>query len=312
MKLPLLTTFAFILAVLTGCTGNDNTSFLLQNKVDSLANIVKEQENIIKLQRDTIFTLQYPADQRLAQIKRLISEEKFSQAKSEISELQNIFPNSSEAADCPALLQSISEKEAAIAAEQERIRALGFKAIKTESTIKIGENTVTFSNFNIGNKYIHDVYPTYTGSEWREHTADRDNKYISYSMDVKSTSKNPNIPTLAFYSIHGGELTLEDTFRVDMARWQDYGTYLGNEPDLNNDFSKVSTVKFKVGCELPEQDFLNPYIVVLKKANTQTRYYERMRNPPVYYTGPTGYPQNLSLEDFTNGDYVAIKIANLK
>ena len=99
---------------------------------------------------------------------------------------------------------------------------------------------------------------------------------------------------------------------VDLARWEDYGTYLGNEPDLNNDFSKVDNVKFKVGCELPESDFSNPYVVVLKKENTQVRHYERFRNPPVYYSGYAEYPQSLTLEDFSDGKYVAVRIANLK
>lgn len=130
-------------------------------------------------------------------------------------------------------------------------------------------------------------------------------------MDVTSTSKDPNLPTLAFYSVQGDKLKLEGTFSVYFARWSDYGTYLGNEPDLKNDFSKVSTVKFKLGCELRSNLFSKPYVVVLKKENTQVRYEERFRNPPIYYYGSADYPQTLSIDNFNNGDYVAIKLANL-
>lgn len=296
---------------LVSCGSGSSTTSELQSKVDSLSNLVAEQQVTISSMHDSIAVLQFPADQRLAKINQLIADESFADAKKEISALQSFFPNSQEAAQCQSLTERINSKIAAIEAEKERIKALGFKALKTQLKVNINYNTVTFSGISVGNKFIHDVYPTYTGSEWREHTADRGNKYITAAMDVTSTSKNPDIPTLAFYSIHGSNLSLEGTFRVDMARWSDYGTYLGNEPDLRNDFSKVSTVKFKLGCELSEDVFSKPYIVVLKKANTQIRNEERMRNPPIYYFGDAGYPQSLNIDDFNDGNFVAIKIANI-
>lgn len=296
---------------LASCGSGGSSSSGLQAKVDSLANLVATQQATISSMHDSIAVLQFPADQRLAKIKQLIADESFVDAKKEISALQSYFPNSQEAAQCQSLTESINSKLAAIEAEKERIKSLGFKALKTQSKVSIAYNTVIFSGISVGNKFIHDVYPTYTGSEWRVHTADRGNKYITAAMDVTSTSKNPDIPTLAFYSIHGSNLSLEGTFRVDMARWSDYGTYLGNEPDLKNDFSKVSTVKFKLGCELSEDVFSKPYIVVLKKANTQIRNEERMRNPPIYYFGDAGYPQSLNIDDFNDGNFVAVKIANL-
>lgn len=306
----LLSVTSVLLILLTSCSEGDNT-VELQYAVDSLANVVANQEAQIKSMRDSISILQFPADQRLAKIKQLISEDSFTEAKKEISDLQSYFPNSQEAAQCSDLTASINAKLAAIEAEKERIRALGFKALKTQTKVTIGYNTVSFSSFTVGAKFIHDVYPTYTGSSWYEHTADRGNKYISCAMDVTSTSKDPDIPTLAFYTIQGDKLIKKGDLWVQMGRWQDYGTYLGNEHDLKNDFSKVSTVKFKLGLELPDADFSSPYIIVLKKTNTQVRHYERMRNPPVYYEGNAGYPQTLNIDNFSNGDYVAIKIANL-
>ncbi len=283
----------------------------LQSTVDSLSNVVTSQEAQIKSMRDSISILQFPVDQRLAKIKQLISEASFTYAKKEISDLESYFPNSQEAAQCSALTESINAKLAAIEAEKERIKALGFKALKPQTKVSIGYNTVNFGTFTVGAKFIHDVYPTYVGSSWYEHTADRGNKYISCAMDVTSESKDPDIPTLAFYAIHGDKLIKKGDFRIQMGRWQDYGTYLGNEHDLKNDFSKVSTVKFKLGLELPDSDFSSPYIIVLKKANTQVRHYERMRNPPIYYEGDAEYPQTLNMDNFSSGDYVAIKIANL-
>lgn len=305
----LLITFAFV--TLVSCGGGESAVNDLQAKVDSLTNVVSSQQTLISAMRDSITVLQFPADQRLAKIKRLISNESLAEAKKEIAALQSYFPNSQEASLCPSLIESINSKLAAIEAEKERIKALGFKALKPQTKVTVGYNTVVFGSFSIGAKFIHDVYPTYTGSSWYEHTADRGNKYISCAMDVTSSSKDPDIPTLAFYAIQGDKLVKKGDLWVQMGRWQDYGTYLGNEHDLKNDFSKVSTVKFKLGLELPDTDFSAPYVIVLKKANTQVRHYERMRNPPVYYEGNAGYPQTLNIDNFSNGDYVAIKIANL-
>lgn len=296
--------------LIASCTGGGN-SVDLKLQVDSLATVIANKDAQIKVMRDSIYMLQFPADQRLAKIKELISDEKYSEAKSAIANLKSVFPQSQEASQCAALSESIDTKLAAIEAEKQRIKALGFKALKVQSKVAVGYNTVTFGSFSIGPKFVHDVYPTYTGSSWYEHTADRGNKYISCAMDVTSTSKNPNIPTLAFYTINGDKLIKQGDLWVQMGRWQDYGTYLGNEHDLKNDFSKVSTVKFKLGLELPDADFSKPYIVVLKKANTQVRHYERMHNPPVYYKGNADYPSSLTIDDFNSGDYVAIKIANL-
>lgn len=297
---------------MTSCGGGEGSSNDLQAKIDSLTNVVSTQQASISAMRDSIAILQFPADQRLAKIKQLIAEESFTAAKKEISALESYFPNSTEAAQCPALMESINSKIAAIEAEKQRVKALGFKALKQQTKVTVGYNSVVFGSFSVGAKFIHDVYPTYTGSSWYEHTADRGNKYISCAMDVTSTSKDPDIPTLAFYAIQGDKLVKKGDFWVQMGRWQDYGTYLGNEHDLKNDFSKVSTVKFKLGLELPDADFSAPYIIVLKKTNSQERHYERMRNPPIYYQGDAGYPNTLNIDNFSNGDYVAIKIANLK
>ena len=61
--------------------------------------------------------------------KQLLDEliEDYANAKSQIAQLKKIFPNSSEAKTCGALESTITAKEEAKKAEQERIKALGFK-----------------------------------------------------------------------------------------------------------------------------------------------------------------------------------------
>lgn len=294
--------------MLASCGGNTGgNSVELQQANDSIK-VLKEQ--IVQLNQK-IDMLEYPASQRLKDIKSSFAEENYAKAQQQISELKNLFPNSDEVKETASISENITKKLAEIEAEKQRIKALGFKALKPQTTVQVAENKVTFSSPNVGAKYIHDVYPTYSGSEWREHTADRGTKFISFAMDITSTSKDPNIPTVAFYAINGETLSLVKPFWVNFARWSDYGTYLGNEPDLKNDFSKVSTVKFKVGAQIEDSYLSKPYMVVLKKANTLSRSYDRFENPPVSYVGEAGYPSSLRIEDFNSGQYVPIKIANL-
>lgn len=301
---------SFALAVIS-CT-NSNVSTFYENQIDSLTNVINNQALLIKQMSDSLTVYKYPADQRFIQINTLFSEEKYQDAKSEILNLQRTFPNSEEAKRSVAISEKIDARLAAIEAEKQRIKALGFRALKTSSVVTIDYNKVTIGSFSVGKKFTHDVYPTYSGSSWFEHTADRDKQYISVPMSVTSTSDNPDIPTLGFYEINGDKLILKGTFWIQMARWDDYGSYLGNEPDHNNDFAKVSTVKFKLGLELEDSYFKSPYIIVLKKQNTHSRHYKRFDNPPLSYIGSANYPSVLTIDNFNNSDFVAIRIANLK
>lgn len=309
------TTFCFVtlgLFLVYSCNSKRETDAKIAEIEKKYQDSLTLLRNDLKEARSKIEVLSYPADQRFLHITELFNAQEYEKAKKEIAELKNLFPNASENTECAKMLEKIAAIAAAKKAEEERIKALGFKALTVVQKTKIGSNDVVFSNCKVGLKFIHDVYPTYSGSSWFEHTADKGSKYISFNMDVTSTDKNPNIPTVAFYSIDGSSLIHRSTFWVLFARWDDYGSYLGNEPDLKNDFSKVNMVKFRVGIEIDDEYLNKPYMVVLKKENTQVRKYEKYKNPPVYYEGDAGYPGILNIEDFNKGQYLPIKIENLK
>lgn len=305
-KLSCILIFIWGFVLLVSCIEQNNS--VIKEKSDSIASLKKQ----VAILEQRINLLEFPASDRIKAIKDFVESEKYDEALSGIRELKEYFPKSAEIEEANNLIKQIEAKKQAIEEEKQRIRALGFKALTIVQKTKIGSNDISFSNCKVGLKFIHDVYPTYSGSSWFEHTADKGSKYISFNMDVTSTDKNPNIPTVAFYSIDGGSLIYRSTFWVLFARWDDYGSYLGNEPDLKNDFSKVNTVKFRVGIEIDDEYLNKPYMVVLKKENTQVRNYDKYRNPPVYYNGDAGYPGVLDIEDFNKGEYIPIKIENLK
>lgn len=277
----------------------------MQQSIDSLKAESTKKDNIISQLKDSIEVLSYPASQRLEKASKLIDEGNIEMAENELLDLKKIFPHSIEASNCDVLFEKITKIKEEKKAEEERIKALGFKALKQSSTIEIGYNKITLSSISIGNQFVFDAYD----DRWFYRDADRGNKYITMAMSVTSTSKNPKIPEFAVYRIDGDEMKKEGVFTTEYARWSDYGSYLGNYHDSQNDFSKVSTVKFKLGCEVEEDFTKQPFAIIVKKQNVLTEEYDRFKNPPKYWVGSASYPYSLKLASF-DVDYAVIKIFN--
>lgn len=263
--------------------------------------------NELKEAKAKIEVLSYPADQRFSHIAELFNSQEYDKVKKEIAELKSIFPKAPENTECAKILEKISALEAAKKAEEERIKALGFKAIKPQTTFKIDYNAIVLSSISIGKTFTFD----YRSDEWTYREADRGTKYISAAMSVTSTDHDPNLPQLAVYKIEGGDMVYVGSFDTEFARWEDYGTYLGNYHDSRNDFAKVSTVKFKVGVQISDDVLSKPYAIVVKSENGLTSTYDRFKNPPKSYIGSVSYPNTLSVEDFAK-NYILVKTYNLK
>lgn len=300
---------SFFIPIIFGC-GVDQSEF---NKVkkerDELAAQVSANNATIQALRDSVTMLAFPADQRLNKINSLVSSGDYTAAKQEIVRLTSLFPESKEARSTPAIIEKIDRLIAQKKAEEERIKALGFKALKSSTTFKIDYNTVELTSISVGNTFSFDSY----GDRYFYRTADRGNKYVTAAMKITSQEKDPKLPQLAIYSISGDTMTKVGSFDTEFARWKDYGTYLGNTHDFGNDFAKTSSVRFKIGEEVSEDIVKGPYALIMKKENGLSRNYDRFANPPVSYTGYVSYPSTLRLEDFTKegSEYIVVKIANL-
>lgn len=297
----------FLLLMMASCKNQTENSAQIAEIEKKYQDSLSAVRNELKEAKSKIELLSYPADQRILKAKNLLDAGELDMAKTEIEQLKSIFPNSSEASSSNALLTKIEELKEAKRKEEERIKALGFKALPEQTTVKVDYNTVTYSSIGVGNRFIFDAYD----DRWFYRDADRGSKYVTMQMSVTSTSHNPELPELALYSISGDKMILEGTFDTEFARWRDYGAYLGNYHDSSNDFSKVSTVKFKLGLQVSNEKLSKPYAIVLKKKNALSYHYDRYSNPPISYIGSAGYPSSLTLENFKNG-YVLVKRYNLK
>lgn len=299
----------FLCCILWGCGVDQSEYDKVKKERDELELTIKQKDIIIRQLHDTISMLSYPANQRIIKINNLVSDGKYNEARSEMDLLAALFPESKEAQLIPSISSKIDDLVQKKKAEEERSKALGFKGLKPSLTATIGYNDVSFSNLSISNTFVHDAYE----GRYFYNTADRGNVFFTATMQVTSSSKDPNLPTLAVYSIKGDKMNREGTMRIEFARWEDYGCYLGNYHDNGNDFAKTATIRFKLGVELSEEIKKTPYAIVLKKSNVFSRHEDRFENPPISYNGSASYPYSLALDDFTkeNSQYMVVKIANL-
>lgn len=268
---------------------------------------IEQLENTIKVLRDSINLLKYPADHRLLSINKYVEEKNFAKAKEEITSLKSLFPASQEAKACDEISNKIVTLEKAAQEEADRIKALGFKALKQESDFTIDYNKVKLTNITTAARYIFDDY----GHQYFYREAERGSKYVLTTMTITTENHNPQLPQLAVYSINGDKMNLCDAMDIHFSRWEDYGTYLGNGHDFRNDFSHTGTISFKLGTPVSTEILNAPYAIVCRKKNCLTRETDRYRNPPVSYSGSAGYPSELSLESF-NQDYILVRLYNLK
>mgnify|MGYP007101860326 FL=1 len=306
-NIPVVFVIIFLLLMMASCNSQSGNSAQITEIEKKYQDSLSAVRNELKEAKSQIELLRYPADQRLQKAKDLLDEGELDKAKNEIEQLKSIFPNSAEASSSNSLLTKIEELKEAKRKEEERIKALGFKALPEQTTVKVDYNTVTYSSISVGNRFVFDSYD----DRWFYRDADRGSKYVTMQMSVTPTNHNPELPELALYTISGDKMILEGTFDTEFARWRDYGAYLGNYHDSSNDFSKVSTVKFKLGLQVSNEKLSKPYAIVLKKKNALSYHYDRFSNPPISYIGSADYPSSLTLDNFKNA-YVLIKRYNLK
>ena len=288
---------------LTACGSNYSEEFK-----QAQAELTQARDSI-KMLTATIEALSYPANHRLETIKANIKDGDFESATSELTQLVSLFPNSPEARMEESLKNQIEAGIQAKIAEEKRIKALGFKALTDHLSVQCGNVKASFSNVTMGNTFVFDNY----GYEYRYRQADKNNKYVTAAMSITSDDNNPKLPQCALYCIDGENLIYEETLDTRFARWDDYGSYLGNDADYNNDFSKVNTVKFKIGAELSNDKNKRPFAVVMKKENVLSRTHDNLSRPEISYNGRASFKSSLTIDDLKEGgDYVLIKRFNFE
>lgn len=301
MKNKILAT-AIILSII-GCTTNNQDRVIVSNLNEEIEKLKSENEEL----KNTIELLKSPASERLNIIKDLVSQNKLFEASTEIELLLKLFPKSIEAKQSSEQEKLISDKKVKAAAEQARIKALGFKVLKEVSTVEVFYNKISIGAFSTAQQFTFDAY----NDSWFSFTADRGNKYISTRITITSTDKDPKLPVFYAYRVDGDKLICVGSFMLRFARWEDYATYLGNYNDNSNDFSKTGTIPFKIGIEVSNEISSSPLVIVCRKQNCMGRSSDRFSNPPISYSADSGctYDTTLTIDDLKKG-YAVVKVLN--
>lgn len=272
---------AFVLVGFSSCVTRSDYDNVMQKlyseqeKCDSLQAVIKyEREASLELNqiivglRDTIVKLQYPADRRLARVKKLIKEDSLDLATVEIENLQLLFPYSKEASTIHVQTDAISKRKTEIHREQERIKAQGFKVLKDKSTVVVNKTNgdevkYTFSNFYFDRdfyfNYIDDI------GEQFHRTANKENIYLLADLSIYTKSDYAFTPSVYACAIVDGKLSMIGYFCCEYESYETYGAYLGNYSETSHDFSKVNTVKYNMGAEISKEQAKHPIVILMIK-----------------------------------------------
>lgn len=124
---------------------------------------------------------------------------------------------------------------------------------------------------------------------------------VGLSATAKKGVNDPDLPGFSIYWADGKILRKINDFDIRFSRWDDYGSYLGNDHDFGNNFAKTPTISFVIGAQI-SNDYLDkkPLYIVGTVSGCVHRSYERFRNPPVSYAGIcSDLSDALSIDDLT-------------
>ncbi len=280
----------FLLMILASCTHQPENSSGVADVEKKYQDSISVLKNQLKQANAQIEVLKFPADQRLNHIVELYNSQEYDKARKEIAELERVFPNAKENADARKYLEKIKAIEAATKAEEERIKALGFKAFSDTPSVTLDKVTYSFSGFTYGRtftfEYVYDV------DEYSYEVADKNCTYILASLTISTKEDYASTPTVYACEIVNGKLKEIDDFRIEYASYKTYGASIGNYSEISHDFSKVSSVKYKMAAQIPQSYTSKPIVIIVKKGSG-------------YLSG------ELSVNDVKQ-DYTVIKILNRK
>ena len=258
---------ASLFGLLFSCTQTNNTDATakiaeIERKYQDTIKVLKQELNEANAK---IAILSYPADQRLAHIAELFNSGDYVGVRKEASELKRVFPNAKENEGSNEYLKKIEEIEAAKKAEEERIKALGYKAFKDNLTVKLDNVTYAFSGFTYGRtftfEYVYDV------EEYSYEVADKNCTYILASLAISTKENYASTPNVYACEIVDGNLKEIDDFRVEYASYNTYGASIGNYSETSHDFSKVSSVKYKMAAQIPQSYTSKPIVIIVRKSS---------------------------------------------
>ena len=299
----------------SSCTSSDSNrkNELIKNleqKNETLNKEVLSLKDEIKKLNVKIEELSITPTNLMYELKSHLNEDNQNIKKAEevLGLLNKRFPDSPESKEGEKLLNKYYADLKAREIEEKRLAALGFKALKVNSQVSNENTTFKLINTKVSDSWTFDSH----GDSYMYTKAEKGDKYVTARVSVTSKDKDPNLMGVGIYSQQGAKLTLVETMWYKFVRWKDYGTYLGNHTDFNNDFAHTSTIPFTLGASVSSEILKNPIYLVITKEGCHSRGYKRFENPPVYYlpNSCTSLKRELLVKDFSDKSLEVLKVVN--
>lgn len=187
---------------------------------------------------------------------------------------------------------------------------LKFKVLKEQSNFIAQDLKIRTFGHNLTSRFDYDRYDDY----YNYRQAKRGFKYLSFDAVIESKINTPLLPAFFVYILEDGVLKrISDKTGMDIEfyKWEDYGTYLGNDADYSNDFERTKSIRFDIGDELKISDYKGKEIyLVATKEGQMVKEYNSLRNPPISYKKSSRYlapPTKILTPDNFDSELILIK-----
>ncbi len=301
--------FAALLAA-CGAAGNGQQKLAEQQAANAALQVENQQlKNRVAALEAEVTKLANTPERRLSEITRLANAGNATEAGAATAALKHEFPNAPEVAKAETLLAGLQAKARAAKEAAEQKERLGLKVLKEVKGFELPGLKIAVSPPQVAGKWTFDSYDT----EYHYREASRGSRFLTSRLSITADKgqKDPALPGFAAYAASGKKLVHVIDLGYEFVRWDDYGSYLGNEADFRNDFAHTATIPFTIGGEISEDTLKQPLFLVASRSGCHSRQYNRFANPPVSYSGacPDLKPE-LSIEELASAKYAIVKIWN--
>ena len=222
--------------------------------------------------------------------------------------LVKTYPDAKEALDAKNLVSALKERLAKEKQDKEKQSHLELKSLKVAGNLSNDYAELKLNSSKISKQWKFDDH----GDEYHYLESEKDSKYVTALVTVKSRNKDPGLFGVGIYKLESGALWLLGKFEYRFTRWEDYSSYLGNTPDYHNDFSHASSIPFSIGVSISDDNIKKPLYIVATREGCHTRYYRQFHSPPISYSS---YACNtlsevLKAEYFKDGSLAILKRIN--
>lgn len=295
-----------LLPAIAACDGTqvDNGSISPQELQKQIETLQSENNQL----KSEIEQLKATPSALLSEVTSQLKENNIPAARLALRKIEEKFPNSQESRTAAELISKLEKEEEDKVKEAARLAELGFKGLKVSSSTSNGESTIQVKSIGFASRWTFDSY----GDEWYYKEAEKGQRFITAKVTVSSKEKDPNLMGFAAYVADGNQLRQIGEFSYRFARWDDYGSYLGNEADYRNDFAHSSSIPFSAAATISSDESKKTIYVVATHEACHRRSEDRFRNPPVSYYSFSckSLASTLTIDSFSDGKLVVLKRLN--